>query len=113
MYEYNAIVTDVYDGDTITVNIDLGFHSWLKKVKIRLYGINAPEVRGDEKEQGKITRDKLREMILDKSVIIKTYKDKKGKYGRWLAEVCIEYNDEIININQKLVADGYASEAFY
>lgn len=39
MYEYRAIVTDIYDGDTITVDIDLGFHAWQKNMKLRLYGI--------------------------------------------------------------------------
>ena len=61
--------------------------SLLKKQKIRLLGINTPEVRGSEKSQGIISRDALRQRILGKVVIIKTSKDKKGKYGRWLGEV--------------------------
>ena len=50
MYEYKATVTAVYDADTITVDVDLGFRSHLKKIKLRLFGINAPEVRGIEKK---------------------------------------------------------------
>ena len=46
MYEYRAFVRKVYDGDTITVDIDLGFDVVLKAQKIRLVRINAPEVRG-------------------------------------------------------------------
>jgi micrococcal nuclease len=106
MYEYKAMITKVYDGDTITADIDLGFGIVTKKQKIRLLGINTPEVRGSEKPQGIISRDALRQRILGKEVIIKTSKDKKGKYGRWLGEVFVE--DE--NINQWLITEGYAKE---
>ena len=51
MYEYRAFVRKVYDGDTITVDIDLGFEVMLKNQKLRLYGINTPEVRGESREQ--------------------------------------------------------------
>ena len=47
-YIYNAFVTSVYDGDTITCNIDCGFGVILQKQKIRLYGLNTPEMRGDK-----------------------------------------------------------------
>ncbi len=104
MYEYKATVTKVYDGDTITVDFDLGFGIVLKKQTIRLFGINTPEVRGTEKADGIISRDALRQRILGKQVIIKTSKDKKGKYGRWLGEVFVK--DE--NINQWLLEEGYA-----
>ena len=104
MYEYRATVVSVYDGDTVTVDIDLGFGIVLKKQKLRLYGLNTPEVRGAEKEEGKKVRDLVREKILDKQVTIKTYKDKKGKYGRWLAEIIHEEE----NINEWLLTEGYA-----
>ena len=106
MYEYSAKVKKVYDGDTITVDFDLGFGIILRKQKIRLVGINAPEVRGKQREAGLKTRDSLRARILGKTVTIKTSKDKKGKYGRWLGEVYIK--DE--NINQWLLNEGLASE---
>lgn len=112
MYEYNAFVTKVYDADTITVNIDLGFLSHLHNVKIRLFGINAPEVRGTEKEAGKKSRDWLRERILNKPVFIKTYRDKTGKYGRWLADVYPQ-NDHNKSFNQLLVEEGLAVERIY
>ncbi len=93
MYEYRAIVTKVYDGDTITVEIDLGFNAWQKGIDLRLYGINAPEVRlgrrttAADKKRGLKARDWLLEQILGKQVILRTYRDKKGKFGRYLAEV--------------------------
>lgn len=104
MYEYRAFVRKVYDGDTITVDIDLGFGVVLKSQKVRLLKINAPEIRGKSRAEGLKSRDFLRENICNKWVIIKTTKDKKGKYGRWLAEVFL--GDR--NINDLLVEKGLA-----
>jgi micrococcal nuclease len=104
MYEYKATVTKVYDGDTITVDFQLGFGIILKSQKIRLLGINTPEVRGKSKPEGIISRDALRARILGKVITIKTSKDKKGKFGRWLGEVFIEEE----NINQWLITEGHA-----
>ncbi len=99
LYHYRARVVKVYDGDTITVDIDLGFKVSLAKEKIRLCRINTPEVRGASKIEGKKSRDWLRKKILDKEVILVTKKDKKGKYGRWLADVWLDdvcMNDELV-----------------
>ena len=108
-YEYKATVTKVYDGDTITVDIDLGFGVQLNGQKIRLYGINAPEVRGDSKAAGIAARDWLREKILGRQVTIQTHKDKKGKYGRWLGKVFIGMQP----INDELVMTGNAEYREY
>ena len=109
LYQYRAIVTKVYDGDTITVNIDLGLKSWRFGEKIRLYGIDTPEIRGPERAEGLVARDALREMILNREVNIKTYRDKKGKYGRWLGVIELDG----VNINEKLVMLGFAVRAEY
>ena len=106
MYEYRAYVSRVYDGDTITVDIDLGFGIVFKSQKIRLVRINAPEIRGDERQTGLVSRDALRDKIGNKWVTIKTSKDKKGKYGRWLGEVWID--DACIN--DWLIKEGHAVE---
>lgn len=103
-YTYSAHVTAAYDADTITVDIDCGFNMVLKGEKLRLYGINAPEVRGEERPEGLVARDWLRERILDKDIIIKTYKDKKGKYGRYIADVYLDG----VNVNKELVDNGLA-----
>lgn len=52
LYHYKAKVVSVYDGDTFTVDIDLGLHTWINGEKIRLNRINAPELRGNEKDKG-------------------------------------------------------------
>lgn len=108
MYRYRALITDVYDGDTVTAQMDLGFKVTFTE-KLRLVRINTPEVRGIEREQGLISRDILREKILNKEVIVETVKDKKGKYGRYLAEIFLDD----VNINDWLVINGYAEYKEY
>lgn len=114
LYTYKADITAVYDGDTVTANVDLGFHTWVHGEKLRLFGINAPEMRGKEKVQGKVSRDWLRDKVLNKSILIETIKtkkgnDKKGKYGRYLARLYIENKDgECLSINDELVSMGLA-----
>lgn len=105
-YRYRAIVTGVYDGDTCTVDIDLGFGIWMRKQKLRLLGIDTPELRGEERQEGLKVRDYVRELILDKEVVIESERDKSGKYGRWLATIWIDG----VNLNQTLLTEGMAKE---
>jgi micrococcal nuclease len=108
MYEYRAKIVKVYDGDTVTAVVDLGFNVSVTE-KIRLYGLDTPEIRGEERADGLISRDRLRERILDQEVTIKTFKDKKGKYGRYIAEIFL--GDE--NINEWLITEGLAERKDY
>ena len=109
LYHYKAFVTQVYDGDTVTVDIDLGLHTWMKGEKLRLYRINAPELRGEEKEAGKISRDYLKKLVWKKELVIETIKDKREKYGRYLAEIWLPLdNCRYMNVNDELVKKGYA-----
>ena len=109
LYQYNAFVTSVYDGDTCTVDIDLGLHIWVRGEKIRLMRINAPELRGKDKEKGLLSRDFLREKILGKRVIIGTFKNEKSKYVRYLGEIWIFADGgEPVNVNDIMVEKGYA-----
>ncbi len=108
-YLYKAVISSVYDGDTVTADIDLGFHVWIHDEKLRLSRINAPEVRGKERPEGLISRDWLREKIQGKAVVIKTVKDKKGKYGRYLIEIILDG----VNINDELVKNKLAEYKSY
>jgi len=111
IYKYKAFVTKVYDGDTITVDIELGFGIVTRKQKIRLAHINTPEVRGEERDQGIISRDVLRDMILNKNIILDTFKDKKGKYGRYIGVVYLP--ETATSVNDFLVENGYAEQKYY
>ena len=108
VFEYRAFVRKVYDGDTITCDIDLGFNMIMRNQKLRLYGINTPEVRGPSRPEGLKVRDIVRSRISNKWIIVKTYRDKKGKYGRWLAEI-FEPNVEE-SLNSWLLTEGHAVE---
>ncbi len=107
-YYYKANVTSVYDGDTITATVDLGFNVKMK-IKVRLAGINAPEIRGKQRPEGLKSRDYLRSLILDKDVVLHTRKDKKGKYGRYIATVYIDNK----NVNDLLVENNHAVKREY
>lgn len=106
MYEYKAKVIDVYDGDSITVEVNLGFHIQ-HTIKVRLFSIDAPEIRGEEKDDGIKTKNRLSELILGKEIILKTYKDKQEKYGRWLGEIYLP-TDMNKSINNLLIEEGLA-----
>jgi len=114
LYHYKAKITEVYDGDTCTLDIDLGLNIWNKGEKIRLNRINAPELRGDEKAKGLESRDYLRSLILEKEIFIETIKDRKEKYGRYLAEIWLaDENGNFNNINDKMVKNGFAKYQQY
>jgi len=104
-YLYRAKVIKVVDGDTVDLDIDLGFSLSFTQ-RFRLYAINAPEMKGESKEAGKASKAFLEEMIKGKEVLIRTYKDEQGKYGRYMAYI-YSYDDEVC-INDVMVIRGYA-----
>lgn len=104
MYTYEAKITRVVDGDTVHADINLGFNVVLRDVSLRLFGINAPEMKGETHEEGKKSQSRLEGLVLGKVVVLKTHKDKREKYGRLLAEIW----DGDVDVNKKLVAEGFA-----
>lgn len=113
MYNYDAKIVDVYDGDTFTFYVDLGFDVWVKS-KMRLFGIDTPEIRGSDKEMGLIVRDYVKEEIEGKIVGIIVYK--KGKYGRYIADVFPwGYGDErdMKSLSKDLIEKGFAVKLNY
>lgn len=114
LFYYKGVITGVYDGDTVTVSFDLGMKVKREGLKVRLFGINAPELRGDTLIEARESRDFLRSSILNQSVIVQTIKDKKGKYGRYLAKIwkqnaCGDWD----SINDLMVSEGFASYRQY
>ena len=114
MFEYRSNLIKIIDGDTIDVDLDLGFSVVLKKQRIRLYGINTPESRTrdlEEKRYGLAAKARLRELLEEAtSITVKTAIDKKarGKYGRILGTI---YADDV-NVNELLLEEGHAIEYF-
>ena len=106
MYEYNCKVKRVVDGDPVNVLIDLGFDIAYAS-RVRLYGIDTPESRTrdkDEKARGLISKDFLKSWLDKGSVVIRTRKDKKGKFGRILGEMVVDD----ININELMIEEHHA-----
>jgi micrococcal nuclease len=103
MYEYRCEVVKIIDGDTVDVDIDLGFGVWLKKERIRLYGIDTPESLTrdlEEKKYGLAAKAFITKMLDDKGgIVLKTQKDAEGKFGRILGELwrTTDYADQSIN----------------
>jgi micrococcal nuclease len=115
MYEYKAKLLRVVDGDTVDILIDCGF-STFKKERVRLYGINTPETRTRdkaEKKKGLAAKARLKELFKQSknNVIIETYVDKRGKYGRLLG-VLFNSVDSDRSLNQILIDEGHAVEYF-
>lgn len=110
MYEYRTKVSRVVDGDTVDVDIDLGFGVWLRKERVRLLGIDTPESRTRDREEKKygLAAKEFLKKALGTSPILKTTKDGKGKFGRILGEFIVEVEDNRININQLLVDNYHA-----
>jgi micrococcal nuclease len=113
MYRYRAKIIRVIDGDTIDVDLDLGFDVWLRKQRVRLYGIDTPESRtsdAEEKKYGTLSKNKLKDFCKEDSwVNIETHVgDEKGKFGRILANIWLEET----NVNQWLIDNKYAVAYF-
>ena len=112
LYHYSAEVTRVVDGDTVDAFVDLGFDMHSKQ-RVRLYGINTPEVRTRdkvEKKAGLAAMARLQEMLREtrNKCVIKTRLDRKGKYGRVLGVLYV--ND--CDLNAKLIKEGHAKRYY-
>jgi len=120
MYEYQCKIVRVVDGDTTDVDIDLGFGIWMKKQRIRFYGVDTPESRTSDKEEkiyGMAAKHFV-ENLLPKgsSQVLRTKKDASGKYGRILGEFLydIEWEDSVIHttVNAELIKTHNAVKYF-
>ena len=104
MYEYKAKVISVTDGDTIRLDIDLGFSIIMRNTPVRLLGINAPEISTPE---GVVSKTYLKELLpLGTSVTLQSHKDKSEKYGRILGTIMVKSGDTAAPLHKRIVVDG-------
>ena len=104
-----AKVSRIVDGDTIDLVIDCGFDIHTRQ-RMRLARIDAPEVRGEERPEGLKSKAFLEDFLhgIDQ-VLVTTLKD-KGKFGRYIAEIVVIKDGEMINLSDKLLEEGLAEE---
>ena len=105
MYRYKVYVTRVVDGDTVDVDIDLGFGMIYKKQRVRMQGIDTPESRTrdlTEKWYGKASKAFLEKQLKDQEIQLVSHD--KGKFGRILGELFVGNSSYSIN---KMMIDNY------
>ena len=114
MYEYRCKIVKVIDGDTVDVDIDLGFGVWLHKERVRLYGIDTPESRTrdlEEKKYGMMAKKLVLDLMpIGSMQTLITEKDKTGKFGRILGKFKVhEPNlDRYVILNEFMVDNHHA-----
>ena len=116
--EYDVEVVKVIDGDTVDVNIDLGFGIWLKDERVRIMGIDTPESRTSDKIEkvfGLASKARLKELIPEgtvqtlKTEVDKDGEDAKGKFGRILGDFLSEGGRRVTEI---LIEEGHAVDYY-
>jgi micrococcal nuclease len=117
MYEYRATIVKIIDGDTVDVDIDLGFNVVLRDERVRIAGIDTPESRTrdlEEKKFGLAAKYRVKE-LLGKTCTLKTQinksgEDMKGKFGRILGDFNVydAKTDSWKMLTQVLISEGHA-----
>ena len=117
MYEYRVKIVKVIDGDTVDVDIDLGFGVWMMDERVRIMGIDTPESRTRdkiEKKFGLAAKARLKS-LLGKSCVLKTEvnkngEDMKGKFGRILGDFNVydAKTDSWQGCSKILISEGHA-----
>ena len=109
MYEYKCKILKVVDGDTVDIDLDLGFGVWLRNERVRLAGIDTPESRTSdavEKVFGQAAKDRVNSLLGDEATLIsqitKNGENMKGKFGRIIGN--------FKTINGEVVADVLMNE---
>lgn len=109
MYEYKCKILRVIDGDTVDIDIDLGFGIWMHKERVRLFGIDTPESRTRDKEEkkyGLMSKQFVKDhMPVGSSQTLVTIKDATGKFGRILGKFKLN-NNKILN--EVMIEQNYA-----
>ena len=118
MYEYKCTIVKVIDGDTVDVDIDLGFNVVLEKQRVRLYGIDTPESRTrdlEEKKYGLMAKDFVKKYMPVHSIqtlatnVDKSGEDERGKFGRILGTFFVEDEENYtVSLNEMLISHHHA-----
>ena len=117
MYEYRCKIRRVVDGDTVDIDIDLGFGVWLHKERVRIYGIDTPESRTRDKEEkkyGLMAKEFVKQFVKGDSIKLTTQKYyAKGKFGRILGDIIVDnksLSDTMIQEHHAVIYHGQSKE---
>ena len=117
MHTYRCKILRVVDGDTVDVNIDLGFGVWLHKERVRIQGIDTPESRTRDKEEkkyGLMAKEFVKQFVKGDSIKLTTQKyDAKGKFGRILGDIIVDnksLSDTMIQEHHAVIYHGQSKE---
>ena len=117
--EYDVTVLKVVDGDTVDVDIDLGFGVCLRDERVRIMGIDTPESRTSDIVEdlfGEAAKARLKELMKNGGKLIttedKSGEDMKGKFGRILGDFKVEYNGEMKKVTEIMEAEGHCVPYF-
>ena len=117
--EYDVVVVKIVDGDTVDVDIDLGFGVTLRDERVRIMGIDTPESRTRDKVEdlfGEAAKARLKELMKDGGKLITTEdrkgEDMKGKFGRILGDFKVDYNGEMKKVTEILTEEGHCVPYF-
>ena len=118
--EYDVVLLKCVDGDTVDVDIDLGFGVWLKDERVRIMGIDTPESRTRDKVEklfGTAAKERLKELLEDGGKLIttedKSGEDMKGKFGRILGDFYVErYEGEKERVTDIMIEEGHCVAYF-
>ena len=118
-YIRRAKIVRLIDGDTAVLDFDMGM-SITVRATVRLFGINTPEVRGPEKVAGHAATQHLADLLVEFrhegewDIVVQTHKDKRGKFGRYLATLMgVTQDGQPVDLNERMVTDGHAVVALY
>ena len=112
MYEYQAIIKRVVDGDTVDIDIDIGFGVVLRDERVRIIGIDTPESRTSDKTEkvfGLASKERLKQLLGKKSILKCKEYDSKGKFGRILGDFTTNDGRMVTDV---LVEEGHAVAYF-
>jgi micrococcal nuclease len=117
--EYDVVVVKIVDGDTVDVDIDLGFGVTLRDERVRIMGIDTPESRTRDKVEdlfGEAAKARLKVLMKDGGKLITTEdrkgEDMKGKFGRILGDFKVDYNGEMKKVTEILTEEGHCVPYF-
>jgi len=118
--EYDVVLLKCVDGDTVDVDIDLGFGVWLKDERVRIMGIDTPESRTSDKVEklfGTAAKERLKELLAEGGKLITTEnkhgEDMKGKFGRILGDFYVErYEGQKERVTDIMIEEGHCVAYF-